>query len=190
MRLVLSKQWHLRLLPLIVALLILVFPMSGITAPPNKNDGTPTQNWDHTMAAGSRFVLLTDFGNTAVRDNETGLVWEQSPDPTPVLWTDALLICATKNVGNRKGWRVPSIPELASLVDPSVASPGPTLPAGHPFSNVQSSSAKGYWSATSMTANSALAWHVFFDNGAVTGNAKTVSDYVWCVRGPMNADAY
>jgi|SoimicMinimDraft_4_1059732.scaffolds.fasta_scaffold40322_1 hypothetical protein len=25
---------------------------------------------------------------------------------------------------------------------------------------------------------------------AVTGNAKLVTDFVWCVRGPMNADAY
>jgi hypothetical protein len=159
-------------------------------APPIKNEGTPTQNWDQTIPSPGRFVLLSDFGNAAVRDNETGLVWEKSPDPTPVLWTDALLICANKNVGNRKGWRLPSIAELASLVDPSVGSPGPTLPTGHPFVNIQSSQAKGYWSATSMAANAALAWHVFFDNGAVTGNAKTVTDYVWCVRGAMNADVY
>jgi hypothetical protein len=75
-------------------------------------------------------------------------------------------------------------------INKDVASPGPTLPAGHPFTNIQSSSAKGYWSATTMAANSALAWHVFFDNGLVTGNGKLVSDFVWCVRGPMNADAY
>ena len=95
---------------------------SVTAAPPNKNEGTPTQNWDQTIPTASRFVLLTDFGNAAVRDNETGLVWEESPDPTPLLWTDALLSCASKPVGNRKGWRLPSMAELASLVDPSVAS--------------------------------------------------------------------
>ena len=176
---------------LIVVLYLLYGGLQVVTAaPPNKNEGTPTQNWDQTIPTASRFVLLTDFGNAAVRDNETGLVWEQSPDPTPLLWTDALLSCASKPVGNRKGWRLPSMAELASLVDPSVASPGPTLPIGHPFGNIQASSAKGYWSATSMAANSALAWHVFFDNGLVTGNGKLVTDFVWCVRGPMNADAY
>src|SRR5688572_23848938 len=88
-------------------------------APPSKNEGTPTQNWDQILPTASRFVTLSSFGNAAVRDNETGLVWEQSPDPTPVLWTDALLICASKSVGTRKGWRVPSIPELSSVIDPS-----------------------------------------------------------------------
>jgi hypothetical protein len=106
------------------------------------------------------------------------------------MWTDAALICVTKNVGGRKGWRLPSITELASLIDPTVAPAVPMLPVGHPFTNVQSSSAKGYWSATRNATISYLVWHVFFDNGAVGGNANTVTDYFWCVRGPMNADTY
>ena len=39
-------------------------------------------------------------------------------------------------VGGTKGWRLPSVAELASLVDP--ANSNPALPTGHPFSNVQS----------------------------------------------------
>lgn len=167
-----------------------VIPASA--APPVKEGALEglTQNWDQAMPAATRFVLLLDFANAAVRDNETGLVWEQAPDTTAYLWTDALIHCANKTVGSRKGWRLPSIFELASLIDPTVVSPGPTLPVGHPFSNIQSSSAKGYWSATTMAANAALAWHAFFDNGLLTGNGKLVTDFVWCVRGPMNADAY
>ena len=117
-------------------------------------------------------------------------MWEKSPDATTAIWTDAALICANKIVGNRKGWRLPSIPELASLIDPTVVPPGPTLPVGHPFTNVQSSQEKGYWSATTMGFSTALAWHAFFYNGAVTGNGKLVTDFIWCVRGPMNADVY
>jgi hypothetical protein len=149
------------------------------------------KSWSNIIPnANRRFVVLADFSNQAVLDRETGLVWEKAPDTTDSLWTDALITCANKKVGNRKGWRLPSIPELASLIDPTVVSPGPTLPVGHPFTNVQSSQAKGYWSATTMAANAALAWHAFFDNGLVTGNGKLVTDFVWCVRGPMNADMY
>lgn len=160
--------------------------------PPIKESALPgiTQNWDKNLPSASRFTILTDFGGAAVRDNETGLVWEKSPDATAASWTDAALICINKIVGNRKGWRLPSIPELASLIDPTVVPPGPTLPVGHPFTNVQSSQEKGYWSATRNATISYLVWHVFFYNGLVTGNANTVTDYVWCVRGPMNADQF
>ena len=34
------------------------------------------QNWDQVLPAATRFVVLQDFANAAVRDNETGLVWE------------------------------------------------------------------------------------------------------------------
>ena len=180
----------------IVSLCLAVYGLGGVpfatAAKPVAEDphaGLP-QNWDQTLPAATRFVVLSDFANAAVRDNETGLVWEKSPEATDAIWTDAALICVNKKVGDRKGWRLPSIPELASLIDPTVTSPGLKLPVGHPFTNIQLSQAKGYWSATTMAANAALAWHVFFDNGAVTGNGKLVTDFVWCVRGPMNADAY
>jgi hypothetical protein len=46
------------------------------------------------------------------------------------------------------------------LIDPSVAPPGPTLPLGHPFQNVQSAS---YWSATTIAETPTNAWNVFFN---------------------------
>jgi hypothetical protein len=65
--------------------------------------------------------------------------------------------------------------------------PGPTLPPGHPFLNVQSSN---YWSASSIAGTPALAWSVLFDNGVVNTFNKTGSSHAWCVRGGMNADQY
>jgi hypothetical protein len=127
---------------------------------------------------GARFVVLTSYNNQAVLDHETGLVWEQSPSTTLRIWSAAQSDCNVKTVGNRKGWRLPTIQELASLVDPTVPSPGPTLPAGHPFSNVQST---GYWSATATGATSA--WVVDFFNGLVVFTDKSGSLFVWCVRG-------
>src|SRR2546422_2260616 len=61
-----------------------------------------TQNWDKVLPAAERFVVLEAFNNAAVRDNETGLVWERSPDATSNTWSAARSICATKIVGGRK----------------------------------------------------------------------------------------
>jgi hypothetical protein len=73
-------------------------------------------------------------------------------------------------------------------VDPAVAPPGPTLPPGHPFLNVQSDF---YWSATSNAEfPTTEALGVAFGNGTVSDNNKTNPFLTWCVRGGMNADQY
>ena len=121
-------------------------------------------------------------------DKETGLVWERSPALTTSTWSEARFQCTSRTTGNRKGWRLPSIHELASLVHPSAAFPGPFLPPGHPFLNVQSD---GYWSATTDAEDPSNAWNVFFFvTGSVVPNNKTISGHVWCVRGGMQADQY
>ena len=144
-------------------------------------------NWDKVLPAAQRFVVLAAFNNDAVRDNNTGLVWEKSPQTATATWNGARFTCINKNVGGQKGWRLPSIPDLASLIDPSVAPPGPALPSGHPFKNVQSA---GYWSATTSAEDSSDAWFVYFGIGFVDNDSKTFSGQVWCVRGGMHADQY
>lgn len=143
--------------------------------------------WDKALPSTQRFVLLAAFNNDAVRDNNTGLVWEKSPQTAAVTWNGARFACINKNVGGQKGWRLPSIPELASLIDPSVASPGPTIPSGHPFHNIQSA---GYWSATTNAEDASDAWFVYFGLGFVDHDSKAHTGHAWCVRSSMNADAY
>ena len=145
-----------------------------------------TLRWDQALPAAQRFVVLAAFGNAAVLDKNTGLVWEQSPEATTSYpWPAAAIACIAKTVGGQKGWRLPAIPELASLIAPAV--PGPTLPAGHPFTNVQLVS---YWSATTSAFMPTEAWFVHFGGGAVSGGTKAGMNPVWCVRGGMIADAY
>jgi hypothetical protein len=142
--------------------------------------------WDRKMAASNRFLVLTNWNSAAVLDRETGLVWERSPDATAKSWNDARIDCTTRTTGNRKGWRLPLVAELASLVD--TANSNPPLPTGHPFSNVQSAN---YWSATPFADVPVNAWIVFFfKTGDVFGNDKANLNHVWCVRGGMNADQY
>lgn len=148
--------------------------------------GIPT-NWDKAWPEGQRFVVLASFNNDAVRDDNTGLVWEKSPQTPTATWNGARFTCINKNVGGQKGWRLPSIPDLASLIDPSVAPPGPTIPPGHPFQNVQSA---GYWSATTSAEDHSVAWFVYFGMGFVESDSKARTGHVWCVRGSMTADTY
>jgi len=148
----------------------------------------PLESWDDKIPnAGTRFKVLAEFGGQAVLDKETQLVWEQSPATIVSSWATARLQCTSRTTGGRKGWRLPSVHELASLIDPSVASPGPTLPSGHPFTNIQS---HGYWSATT---DAEFTTHAFIGGLAfahVASWEKTTNFYFWCVRGGMNADQY
>ena len=141
-----------------------------------------TLRWDTNNPSTSRFTVLTEFSNAAVRDNNTGLVWEQSPG-TLSTWNDARLQCIDKNVGGTRGWRLPSVVELASLTDPSL--PAPYVPAV--FTGVQ---LIPYWSATVNAASSSTALSVNFDDSHVGMSPKSSNNAVWCVRGPMQDSVY
>jgi len=165
---------------------------AALTASPaqaaNKGPYYAEPAWDQKVEPATRFLVMTDWNSEAVLDRETGLVWENTPTTTlatPQSWLNARFTCANSAVGGRKGWRLPSLPELASLVDPSVASPGPTLSSGHPFLNVQSTN---YWSASAHAENPALMWGVGFGNGAVLGLSKAFDQRAWCVRSGTNAE--
>jgi hypothetical protein len=150
------------------------------------SEGNHTLRWDQVLPAAQRFVVLAAFNNEAVLDKETGLVWEQTPAATTHTWSTARFQCTGRVTGGRMGWRLPSISELSSLVDPNQSLP-PALPVGHPFPNVQSAV---YWSATTDAELPTDAWNVGF-GGSVGTSGKTYSGYqVWCVRGGMNADQY
>ena len=123
-------------------------------------EGNHTLRWDQVLPAAQRFVVLAAFNNDAVLDKETGLVWEKSPTIETHDWRSAQFQCNGRTTGGRKGWRLPSVHELASLVDPSVFLPGPTLPPGHPFLNVQSSF--NHWSASTVAVDPTFAWYVSF----------------------------
>jgi hypothetical protein len=157
----------------------------------------PGTTWDDKINGHHRFKVLREFGGAAVLDKETGRVWEQSPSTDTFCWTasascpgtglapDALSHCYQLEVGGRKGWRVPSIEELASLVDTSQGSPTtPALPAGHPF-NVPPTV---HWSSTTNASDASRAWAVGFASGNVFNPLKTASREVWCVRGGQGID--
>jgi hypothetical protein len=127
-----------------------------------------------------------DSEDDLVLDLETCLVWERSPDDTTSTWFNAMPHCYWRELGNRYGCRLPTIEELASLVDDSKGPP--SLPAGHPFINAQSAY---YWSSTTdVSIGSTHAWGVDFNDGSAGRHNRGFSYYVWCVRGGPGHDGY
>ena len=117
-----------------------------------------------------------------VLDRETGLVWERRPNHASN-WITALDDCyddITK--GGRKGWRLPGIEELTSLVDPDKTAPA--LPDGHPFSIYFDSSLSDYWSSTVDGDDPSRALVLDSYDGEVKSSAKSYFDGLsLCVRG-------
>ena len=152
-------------------------------------------SWDKKISGAARFTLVLD--GEAVLDRETGLVWQKSPchvsmnpDFCKRDWLDACNYCCEIEVGGRKGWRLPSIEELASLIDMDGDGAGRKLPNGHPFTNLYSNE---YWSLTTYVGNTDGARFVDIGNGDVNRGSKVSSNfkkYMWCVRGGQGYDAY
>jgi hypothetical protein len=124
---------------------------------------------------------FTDHGDGTVTDNLTGLMWTKDANMYGQrTWADALSDCASCTEGGHSDWRLPNVRELHSLID--YGRYNPAFPAGHPFTNVQSS---WYRSSSTYASATSAAWLVNLSNGGVFGNGKSygTGHYVWCVRG-------
>jgi hypothetical protein len=166
-------------LGLVTAVFVLWSTTIAIAKPPS---------WDTTVkSAAARFKVLPVFKGEAVLDKETGLVWERSPDIGPRDWNSAQFFCMRRNVGNRRGWRLPTIQELVSLLDPSVTPPYGSLPTGHPF-NDNADVDTGYWSANTYAVDSTRAWISAFNGSGEGTRLKSGAGRAWCVRGGQGVD--
>jgi hypothetical protein len=155
-----------------------------------------SKNLDSTngVASGVRAGCDSDrftcvFNDKAVLDNETGLVWERTPNAFGDSLVDSVLICLRLHEFitdfDHGGWRVPTISELASLYDATQAGVI-KLPTGHPFGGTVEPGE--YWSVTGLDGQPTLAFTVDFGGGggSIRDGAK-LSDpgpNRWCVRGP------
>ena len=72
--------------------------------------------WSAVLPPESRFQIAL-VGGEAVLDKETNLVWEKSPSTVLEDWRRANNQCNGMTLGGRKGWRLPTVQELASLLE-------------------------------------------------------------------------
>lgn len=112
-----------------------------------------------------------------VIDKATGRMWERNPSSTTYTQADAAAYCAANRLGGFSNWRLPTLIELASLLDFSVASPPlinstvfPNTPAGR------------FYTSTPLAGDSTRAWNVQFMSGEIQPFATTFTLQVRCAR--------
>lgn len=122
---------------------------------------------------------FTDLGDDIVKDNATGLMWQQYCHDTPVTYEQALAIADTFSLGGFTDWRVPNVKELHSLREVVEVNPCVDLMF---FPCIMSG--KSVWSSTTLTAKTPdQAWMIQPELGIVTYAPKTALLKLVCVRG-------
>ncbi len=135
-------------------------------------------SWDSVIANGSlRFQILVQLGTDAVRDKETELVWEKSPDPTLLGFAAAVAACAERSIGGRHGWKMPTLSQLSSLLDDTQS---PPLSPQHPFVLDDSVPYWAYNPNDGLGEIGARAKVTFSDGTVESGVNGTAG--TWCVR--------
>jgi uncharacterized protein DUF1566 len=153
--------------------------LSLVIVSPSDRLDAQEKGLETSEAAGTRFVVI--LNGDVVRDTTTGLIWEQSPDLSHHVWIDAFSHCEGKRLGGLEGWRLPTVKELATLIDQEQKDPA--LPKDHPFANIRSAV---YWSSTPSQTDDIVAWHVSFFTGQVVTDQKSQTRRVWCLlRNPL-----
>lgn len=123
---------------------------------------------DSRCVPNKRFVVLS---GGLVRDAMTSLVWRQQASTSPMTWALAKTYCPS-------GFRLPTLKELASLVDASVADPGPTIDS----TAFPGTPGQQFWTSTPHAGIPGNVWTVYFGNGMSSYGDSGLSNYVRCVR--------
>jgi hypothetical protein len=111
----------------------------------------------------------TVIASGEVMDNYTGLVWQQGSSSTTMTFAEAGSFCSSLGL-NGHTWRLPSIRELATLVDEALVAPSINRTM---FPNTQygARSNDWYWASHLARGNAQAAWALNFDDGFTGFNA-------------------
>ena len=120
----------------------------------------------------SRFVVLS---GGLVQDTLTGLVWQQQASTTDMTWADAKTYCSSAG----SGLRLPTVRELLSIMDFTVAWPGPTIDQ---TAFPSTSTDYRYWTSSLLAGSSDAASFVSFGDGTVDVGLLDLFLSVRCVR--------
>jgi len=115
--------------------------------------------------------------NKTVIDGD--LQWQDNPDAKTVKrdWAEAKSYCENLTLDGYSDWRLPSYPELRTIVD--YTKYNPAIKTG--FKNTATDD--WYWSASPNVDGDSHAWIVRFRHGNTDDGTKSNKNYVRCVRG-------
>jgi len=135
-------------------------------------------------------LRFTDINDGVITDNLTNLVWQkcsmgQTADSectgtaSTDTWENALSYCENLVIlEGTSDWRLPNINELKTIVD--ISRSNPAIHIGF-FPNAATNF---YWTSTTKSNDTTMAWVVSFNLGSVIGWNKTSTSRVRCVSGP------
>ncbi|MFH1218036.1 MAG: DUF1566 domain-containing protein [Pseudomonadota bacterium] len=148
-------------------------------------EGEEEKMGSENSASAVRFV---DKGDGTVIDNLTGLMWlkdgsclgrnswSQALTNVGLLNTDPSGLRCRELQAGYTDWALPNRHELRSLVDHGQDLPA--LPAGHPFTSVQTH----YWSSTTAAGEPSLAFELGLATGSLSASEKGKKFGIWAVR--------
>ena len=151
--------------------------------PPDKNKTLPANDGGSDGCNSSRFKCV--MGGEAVLDKQTGLTWTKNLNIAdgPKPWQESVKFCQDLEIGNRKGWRLPTKAELIAILDTSQSNPA--LPDGHPFENYSGlqSADNAYRTSTVNEDKSDNAYLISLHTGTVYDDLKIWDYRIWPVLG-------
>jgi len=116
-------------------------------------------------------------GDATVIDTGTGLTWQQQGPDSQMNWKEALAYCENLSLAGHDDWRLPTVRELASLLDLNRYSPASDTDT---FPDMKSGC---YWSSSSFADVPGDAWYVSFNHGGDYHSTKSSDCYVRAMRG-------
>lgn len=113
------------------------------------------------------------------KDPKTGFEW-QSDSPGEMTWQAALEYADSLSLDGKSDWRLPTLPDLETLLDRSVLyyELRPIVRKEVPFRDTLS-----YWTATTFEDHTNNAWIIMLDGAYVLSYYKSNAYHVRCVRG-------
>lgn len=124
---------------------------------------------------------FTDNGNGTSTDNLTNLIWQKTPYTDTLTWEQALTYADTLSLTGSSDWRLPNIKELQSINDETLINPS----LNTNFFSV--TSAKKYWSSTTLPNQTTKAWYLDTQFGITTYDFKALKHNLICVKGNQTA---
>jgi len=153
-----------------------------------RGNGEGEAQGQYAVEPPDHYVLSGSGATATVKDNYTGLLWQQGTSPERMTWADAKTYCTAQTTAGLSGWRLPSLNELASLVNEALVAPAINRSA-FPGTNKSCDPDGWYWAAEASKVGG-TAWGLSFCDGYTGWNAGAnssawnyfVDGWVRCVR--------
>ena len=155
--------------------------LSGFTTGVSSNNGTSSKItsiyggvWIDSRKSYSNYIRCVR-NTQATPNNTSSLTWEKDTSADRKNFEEAVGYCNSLTLKGNSEWRLPSINELAVLIDDKTEGIQILNSFGKSYPNQ-------YWSSSTEVRSPERALLVSFGNGYINSNTKTSELYVKCVR--------